>query len=436
MLDDQLTVQKLSKYERYITRQLYLSLTIDKFKNLKDQIKTKINVKYFTDPISEIVFKMLLNFEKHCLPVDDVQICAEVEKVINQPFNSNFFIEYFVDEMEFKYLEFNKISDTLEGYHKKRAVIEYLKSIDLTDLSILKVNDKIEDICNTLKAHSTTQSNLIKLYDLLVETDQNLKEKDIEHDVIKTGFFDLDSLMKLKKGQLVTLAGRPGMGKTTFALNLANNFEKQKYNVLIYSLEMGKGEIGEKLLSTKTHVSQFFLKSHYDVHVEKIKKRIEFSKDSNFYVSSVTDITTINIESDLLTLKNQNINVDVIIIDYLQLMNTIEDSGNRVQEISKLTRELKKIALRSNVLLISLSQLSRELEKRADKIPYLSDLRESGSIEQDSDIVMFVYRHEYYKPTERKNEVDIIIAKQRNGGLGTIQMVCELPKSLFTDMVK
>jgi replicative DNA helicase len=178
------------------------------------------------------------------------------------------------------------------------------------------------------------------------------------------------------------------------------------------------------------------LKSHYDVHAEKIKKRIEFSKDSNFYVSSITDITTLNIESDLLTLKNQNINIDVIIIDYLQLMNTIEDTGNRVQEISKLTRELKKIALRSNVLLISLSQLSRELEKRSEKTPYLSDLRESGSIEQDSDIVMFVYRHEYYKSTERKNEVDIIIAKQRNGGLGTIQMICELPKSLFTDMVR
>lgn len=262
---------------------------------------------------------------------------------------------------------------------------------------------------------------------------------------IPTGFIDLDRMTSgLNNSDLIILAARPAMGKTAFALNVALNAGKEKKNVLVFSLEMPVQQLYQRLLSIESGISQNKLKNAFleDQDWEKLTIATGNLSNSKIFVADLPHTNVLEIRSYARKMKSQG-QLDLIIIDYLQLINGSGRGGsefNRQQEISDISRALKGLARELDVPVIALSQLSRAVESRVDKRPMLSDLRESGAIEQDADIVAFLYREEYYMPeTENKGITELIVGKHRNGATGTIKLnfLREFTKfTNYTDQVK
>jgi replicative DNA helicase len=260
---------------------------------------------------------------------------------------------------------------------------------------------------------------------------------------IPTGYRDLDNILAgLQRSDLFVLAARPSMGKTALALNLAHNIAvKSEQPVLIFSLEMSKEQLVDRMLSAEAGVNAWNLRTGNltDADFEKIGAAMGALSEAQIYIDDSPGITV----SDMRTKARREAHtrpLGLIIVDYLQLMSGGSRFGgesNRVQEISEISRGLKGIARELNVPLVALSQLSRSVESRSPQIPQLSDLRESGSIEQDADVVAFIYREDYYNPeTERKNVTDILIRKHRNGPIGTVELYFDREKQLFRSLDK
>ena len=244
---------------------------------------------------------------------------------------------------------------------------------------------------------------------------------------VGTGFVDLDSKTSgLQSGDMVLVAARPSMGKTTFSLNIAEHVAlKEGKSVVIFSLEMSKEQLAYKLLCSQASVDMLKLRTGNldDADWERIARASGPLSKARIYIDDTAGVSVMEMRSKCRRLKMEY-GIDLILIDYLQLMSGSGGSGdNRQQEVSEISRNIKAIAKEMQCPVIALSQLSRAPEQRADHRPMLSDLRESGSIEQDADLVMFLYRDEYYnKETEDKNVAECIIAKQRNGPVGTVKL--------------
>ena len=245
---------------------------------------------------------------------------------------------------------------------------------------------------------------------------------------IPTGFIDLDyKLSGLQRSDLVLIAARPSMGKTAFVLNIAQHVAfKQNRTVAIFSLEMSKEQLVNRLFSLESYVDAQLLRTGNlkDSDWEKLIEGAGTIGRSNLIIDDTPGISISEMRSKCRKYKMEH-NLELIIIDYLQLMSGSVGGRNesRQQEISDISRSLKALARELSVPVIALSQLSRAVEQRPDHRPMLSDLRESGAIEQDADVVMFIYRDDYYnKDTEHVNEAEIIIAKQRNGPIGTVTL--------------
>jgi len=258
---------------------------------------------------------------------------------------------------------------------------------------------------------------------------------------IPTGYRDIDeTLAGLQRSDLFILAARPSMGKTAFVLNLAHNVAiDAKEPVLIFSLEMSKEQLVDRLLSMQSGVDAWALRTGNltDSDFEKLANAMGVLGEAPIYLDDTPGITI----ADLRTKARREAHLrppGLIIVDYLQLMSggsRFGGDGNRVQEISEISRGLKGVARELNVPLIALSQLSRLVENRSPQIPQLADLRESGSIEQDADIVAFIYREDYYNPeTERKNITDILIKKHRNGALRNVELYFDKDKQRFRSL--
>lgn len=258
---------------------------------------------------------------------------------------------------------------------------------------------------------------------------------------IPTGFKDLDELLAgFQRSDLFVLAARPSMGKTALMLNFAHNVAVQaKQPVLFFSLEMSKEQIVDRLLSMESGVDAWALRTGNltDRDFEKIGEAMGTLSEAPIYIDDTPGITI----SDLRTKARREAHhhpLGLVVIDYLQLMSgggRFSSESNRVQEISDISRGLKGIARELNVPLIAASQLNRSVESRSPQIPQLSDLRESGSIEQDADIVAFIYREEFYNPeTERKKITDLIIKKHRNGPIGGVELYFDNEKQRFRSL--
>ena len=245
---------------------------------------------------------------------------------------------------------------------------------------------------------------------------------------IPTGFIDLDyKTSGLQPSDLILVAARPSMGKTAFVLNIAQHVAfRQNKTVAIFSLEMSKEQLVNRLFSLESYVDAQLLRTGNlkDSDWEKLIEGAGIIGRSNLIIDDTPGISISEMRSKCRKYKLEH-NLELIIIDYLQLMSGSVGgrSESRQQEISDISRSLKALARELHVPVISLSQLSRAVEQRPDHRPMLSDLRESGAIEQDADVVMFIYRDDYYnKDTEHVNEAEIIIAKQRNGPIGTVKL--------------
>ena len=244
---------------------------------------------------------------------------------------------------------------------------------------------------------------------------------------VTTGFKDLDAKTSgLQKSDLIILAARPAMGKTAFALSLALNAAvKGGASVMIFSMEMAKEQLGQRLLSMESKVEMQKLKTGRleRLHWDDVNSALEVLSGAEIFIDDTAGISIMEMKSKCRRLKAEK-KLDLIIIDYLQLMNPEGRSlDSRTQEISVISRNLKLLARELDCPVIVLSQLSRNPEQRTDHRPMLSDLRDSGSIEQDADIVLFLYRDEYYNEnTDAPGECEVIIAKQRSGPTGTVKV--------------
>lgn len=257
---------------------------------------------------------------------------------------------------------------------------------------------------------------------------------------LSTGFVDLDyKTSGFQPSDLILLAARPSMGKTAFALNIAQHMAFRKdVTVAIFSLEMSKVQLVNRLLAMESRVDSQSLRTGHlkDEDWTKLVEGADIVGKSNLIIDDTPGISVSELRSKCRKFKLEH-DLGIIFIDYLQLMTGSGRSDSRQQEISDISRSLKSVARELSVPVVALSQLSRAVEQRPDHRPMLSDLRESGAIEQDADVVMFIYRDDYYnKDTEKKGIAEINIAKQRNGPIGVVELVWLPQYTQFVNMKK
>jgi replicative DNA helicase len=329
---------------------------------------------------------------------------------------------------------------------RRRLIQASQQIIELSHNQKQTINEIVESaeaaLFDVSKQH--VQESVTSIEDVLSTSFERLDELHKEKGKIRgipTGFKDLDAMLAgLQRSDLFILAARPSMGKTALALNLAQNIAlKTDESVLIFSLEMSKEQLVDRMLATESGVDAWALRTGNlsDTDFEKISHAMGSLSEAPIYIDDTPGITV----SDLRTKSRREAHkrpIGVIIIDYLQLMSgggKYGGDGNRVQEISEISRGLKSVARELNVPVVALSQLSRSVESRSPQIPQLADLRESGSIEQDADVVAFIYREDYYNPdSERQSIVDIFIKKHRNGPVGKVELYFDRQKQRFRSL--
>lgn len=317
---------------------------------------------------------------------------------------------------------------------KKSMLRRLIKAATQIASSGYAAEDKVEDILNRAEksildvAGGRSSDGFIPIKDVLLETYDRIEmlhNSSTELTGIPSGFRDLDKMTSgFQASDLIIVAARPSVGKTAFALNVAQNVAARAgETVAIFSLEMSASQLVQRMLCAEGNIDANRMRtgSFQEEDWEKLTMAIATLSKANIFIDDTPGITVGQIRSKCRRLKAEH-GLGIILIDYLQL---IQGSGreNRQQEISAISRTLKGIARELNCTVIALSQLSRAVEQRQDKHPMLSDLRESGSIEQDADIVAFLYRDDYYdQESENKNVIEIIIAKQRNGPVGKVEL--------------
>ncbi|MCA9364525.1 MAG: replicative DNA helicase [Candidatus Moranbacteria bacterium] len=254
---------------------------------------------------------------------------------------------------------------------------------------------------------------------------------------VPTGFVDLDNILSgLQNSDLVILAARPSIGKSTLAMDLAKNASiKHKIPVGVFSLEMGADQLVDRMIAAQSGIDLWKLRTGHlsDDDFPKINEAMGVLSEAPIYIDDTGSANVMQLRTMARRLLAEH-KLGLIIIDYLQLMEG-RSTENRVQEISEISRSLKQLARELNIPILALSQLSRSVESRSPQIPKLSDLRESGSIEQDADVVLFLYREDREKPdTQNKNIVDVIVAKHRNGPLGKVQLYFDEKSTTFRSL--
>ena len=297
-----------------------------------------------------------------------------------------------------------------------------------TDEKLDFVLDKAEQtLFNVSRKHQ--KNPFVEVSDVLSEAFERIDHLHANRGELRgipTGFYDLDKMLYgLQKADLVIVAARPSIGKTSFVLNIAlNAAKKHHYRIGIFSLEMSKEQLIDRLLSMESGIDSWKLRTGNlsPDDFRKLSDSMGQLADAPIFIDDSAFVNVMEIRTKARRLKAEK-GLDMIILDHLQLMEGTASKESRVQEMSEISRSLKALAKDLDIPVVAISQLSREVEKRPGKIPQLADLRESGSIEQDADVVMFIYRDEYYNPeTEKRHEADILIAKHRNGPVGTVKL--------------
>lgn len=301
-----------------------------------------------------------------------------------------------------------------QGYDDQGRVEELL---DFSERSIFGISEK------KLKPSFIPVKEIIKDS---FETIEQLYEKKERVTGVATGFRDLDEMTSgLQPSDLIVIAGRPSMGKTALALGIAQHLGIEKHGTAaIFSLEMSKEQLVMRMLCSEARVDAHKLRSGYLGRTDwpKLTTAAGRIAEARIFIDDTPAISVLETRAKARRLKAEH-GLDLVIVDYLQLMRGRGDADNREQEISEISRSLKALAKELQLPVVAMSQLSRAVENRSDKRPILADLRESGAIEQDADIVIFIYRDEVYHPTdENKGIADIIIGKQRNGPIGNIKL--------------
>lgn len=300
--------------------------------------------------------------------------------------------------------------------------------------------DKAERLIFGL-AEKRGMQNLTPVRDIVNDSFSRIEQRYEQRDALSglsTGFYDLDEMTSgWQRSDLIIVAARPSMGKTALTLNLAQHAAVESgAPVAIFSLEMSKEQLVQRLLCAEARIDANKLRSGFLQTNDWTSLADAMGRlgEAPLYIDDSPTVSALDVRAKCRRLKAEIKDLGLIIIDYIQLMTgrSGKSSDNRVQEVAEISRGLKQLARELNVPVIALSQLSRAVEARQNKRPMLSDLRESGSIEQDADIVMFIYRDEYYNPeSEKRGEAELIIAKQRNGPVGTVELLYQASITRF-----
>lgn len=396
------------------------SLTIDTFyfRNHQEIYKAILIMYKKKIPIDIVTLNTFLQDNGLLTKVGGIQVLIEL---VNQVPNLVYLEEY-IRLIQDKYIRRSLIK---LGY--KAINSGYITNISLEDI-LRDLEIQMFNLTNEIK-----NQNISSSVDLFSTIFLELKQKSLKPSLagLSSGFYDLDLLTQgFQRSDLIIVAGRPSMGKTALCLNIATNIVKtSKFPVLFFSLEMAKEQLGYRLLSTEANINPMRLRTGHLNKNDwlKLNRIIKDLSSLPLFIDDTPNLTIQDIRSKIKKILFEQNKIGLVVIDYLQLMqNSKLKSDNRVQELSQITRSLKNIAREFKVPLIALSQLSRNVENRITKRPILSDLRESGSIEQDADLVLMLYRESYYNLNGEKDYTndltELIIAKQRNGPIGSIQL--------------
>lgn len=414
-------------------------------KSALDKICEELTSEMFFSKPNQIIFDIIKKLNTKNIPIDSTTVTNELEKnkllstiggieylmVIINSVATIANLEYYIKIVFEKYILRDLIETSTEiineAYDEKSEVDEIVENAERKILAVN--NDKLG------KEIKNIQSILPEVQSMI----EDLAKNKSGITGVPTGFYDLDKKTKgFHKNQVIILAGRPGSGKSAFALNIATNAAiNSKKSIAFFSLEMGAEEIVKRMFSSVGQIDSDTLATGKLNHNDwkKLSEAMSQLADTNFFIDDSAGITVGEIRRKCRRLKNSEKGLDLIIIDYLQLLSsTTKYLGNRVQEVSEVSRDIKKLAMELNVPVLALAQLSRNSEQRKgdDRRPKLSDLRESGSIEQDADIVLFLYSTDYYDNiTSQTSPTDILIAKHRSGATGNITLLFEKQMSSF-----
>ena len=428
----------------FIAEKIILSCLLINYEAIEITIKTvRIETFYFMN--HQEIYKVIVEMYRKKLPINVFSVNDFLKETgcLNKIGGTKVLLELLNQIPNLVYLE--EYIQLIQDKFLRRSLInlgyEAINSAYITNIPLENILNDFEKKSFKL-TNELVEEKKLTTAELFSSVFFELKEKALKPELpgLASGFYDLDSLTQgFQKSDLIILAGRPSMGKTAFVLNISENILK-KYNVpiLFFSLEMSKEQLIYRLLSNETGISQSRLKigNLYKEDWHELKKSIQNYSRLPFFIDDQVNLTTQDIRSKIKQILFEQNKIGLIVIDYLQLLlNSKSKSENRVQEISQITRALKNLAKEFQIPVIALSQLSRNVESRINKRPVLSDLRESGSIEQDADLVLMLYREKYYNSIVEKDEkitpAELIIAKHRNGPLGTVELAFQNDPTKF-----
>ena len=401
----------------------------------------------FYKPAHKVIYEAMLELFKKNEPIDIVTVS---EYLRNKDELENAGGRSYINDLALNVVTTANIefyARIIQEKEIKRALINAgseIVSMSYENEDTDNVLDSAQKMIFNIAAQKDT-TDLVPIQDLVVtsyeEIEQRFNNKD-ELVGVDTGFYDLNVLTSgLRKSDLIILAARPSMGKTAFALNLAQNVAmKSKKGVAIFSLEMPKSQLVKRMLCAEAEVDTQRITSGniQPKDWEKLVDAMTRISDSKIYIDDTAGLTATDIKAKCRRLMMQEKDLGLVVIDYLQLMEGGGNPNDRNQQISVISRSLKGLARELDVPIIALSQLSRGVESRPDKRPMMSDLRDSGAIEQDADIIMFIYRDEYYNKDDvnNKGKAEVIIAKHRNGPVGTIDLLFQSNITKFKNPTK
>ena len=410
-----------------------------------------LNEEHFYDEKNAKIFAAILSLVEKKTPLDLTTITSELKnkKQLNEvggveylteildfvPTATN--IDYYIKDVEDTAI-LRKLIETAtniatEGYNTEESVNETLDNAEKQILNIVK-NRKSSEFRTIQEVFAKTNENLEKLA---------LSKEEVTG--VATGWYDFDRITTgLHENEFIIIAARPAMGKTAFALNMATNVAKDPTKtVAVFNLEMGAEQLALRMISSLGQIEGYKLRTGNLTNNDwkRLNEGMSQLADSNVFIDDTPGITIGEIRAKCRRLASSEKGLDLVIIDYLQLISGGKNYGaNRQQEVSDISGSLKTLAMELHVPIVALAQLSRAVEARENKRPLMSDLRESGSIEQDADIVSFLYRDDYYNKearTEDNNSIsELIIGKHRNGPTATIELLFKQNTSTFLNLKK
>ena len=416
-----------------------------------DKVCEEVNPDMFFSEANKRIFEAIYDLHQNKIPLDSTMLINEIEKKEN--INNIGGVEYLSDVIDSVITAANidYYIDIVREKALRRKLIEVSTSITTSAFDEeSETNDIIDNaeksIFSVTKSRKAGEFKSIS--DVMKSTQNRLEDlakNDKEITGISTGFYDFDKLTSgLHENELIILAARPAMGKTAFGVNIAVNAAiNSKKNVALFNLEMSAEQLAMRMVAAQGGIDQNKLKTGRLEHNDWKKVNEAMSELSNTYlfIEDTPGMTVSEIRAKCRRLATQGPGLGLVVIDYLQLIQgSARYAGNRQQEVSEISRSLKTMAMELKVPVIALAQLSRGVELRENKRPIMSDLRESGSIEQDADIVGFLYRDDYYNKSAQEQTnisiTELIIGKHRNGSTGTIELLFERNMSNFRNYIK